>query len=254
MNTFIINIKKIISLSILLFLTTNNSILAQENIACNGNAATYETFDNKVDRVYACNNQLVLDKLEIGTTNKSLVTIDNLQFNMGEIYAVTGKTSCGKSLLFSTIKGIDTYAKGKICYPLINGHIPKIEEVNEINEYFDYAEIIALDNPKAKQILKEFGIDRPIRDYQHYYYSHSEIKEILITLAIIKKPDILLIDIPLITLDREKIKIMQKIIKKELPRSLILIVDHYWQEYNDEHFFAKNLHFENGKIDVIELN
>ncbi|MDD1474919.1 hypothetical protein MEO41_27150, partial [Dolichospermum sp. ST_sed4] len=60
-------------------------------------------------------NYLKIRDLEIGVDGRQLVAIENLDLELGKVYAITGESGCGKTSVLSKIKGIrenNVYGKG----------------------------------------------------------------------------------------------------------------------------------------------
>ena len=83
--------------------------------------------------------------------------------------------------------------------------------------------------------------------------SGGEKKKVMLINAIYQKPDILILDEVLTGLDIDSIVVVEKMLRRELPESLILIVDHHAQENNYDKFYEGNFHFADGYARLIEL-
>ena len=77
--------------------------------------------------------------------------------------------------------------------------------------------------------------------------SGGEKKKIAIVSAIMKKPDILILDETFDSLG-PSIIVAHQMLRKYLPSALILVVDHYAQTNNYNHFYAKELSFTDKNI------
>jgi len=84
--------------------------------------------------------------------------------------------------------------------------------------------------------------------------SGGEKKKILIVSAIIKNPDILILDEIFNGLDPKSIIIVQQMLKKHLPNALILVVDHHAQDNNYDVFYNKELNFYNKSIVLRDIS
>ncbi len=80
-----------------------------------------------------------------------------------------------------------------------------------------------------------------------------EPKKITIILAIIKKPDILILDEIFNGLDKGSVIKIQRMLKKYLPNTLILVVDHHAQNNNYNNFYEEELHFYSGEIIAVKI-
>ncbi len=240
---------------------------------------------DQITREYKNIDHMKLQDLEIGVADRLLVEIKDLTLNMGEIYAITGESGCGKTSLLSKIKGIkenNIYGKGSIFYPLINGNNPKIVMLSQqdyfplnasLYEIVSYPDKISgdpvLNNIKREEIqllLAEIGLyafssnkknatqeakkkELTLDSKQdwHTYLSGGEKKKVTIVSAILKKPNILILDEPFNGLDLKSIPIVQQMLKKYLPDTLILVVDHHAQD-NNYNFYDVELRIVDKKV------
>lgn len=244
---------------------------------------------DQINRVFQESNQLILQELEIGIGERLLVATKELKLDLGKVYAITGESGCGKTSLLSKIKGLKengVFGKGNIYYPKIDGREPRIVMLSQ-QDYFPldtslqgiilYPDKITTDpglNQERREemllLLKEIGLHafnagvknsnaqiemtkKPLnldskKDW-YTYLSGGEKKKIMIVSAIIKKPDILILDEIFNGLDLQSIKIVQQMLKKYLPNTLMLIVDHHAVDNNYGGFYDNELHF--GDKDIV---
>jgi ABC-type nitrate/sulfonate/bicarbonate transport system ATPase subunit len=76
--------------------------------------------------------------------------------------------------------------------------------------------------------------------------SGGECKKIGVIKAILAKPEILIMDEVFVGLDAISLDIIQRLITKELPDTIILVVDHKALDNNKNHFYNAEIHFEPG--------
>lgn len=237
---------------------------------------------DQIERIIQSQNQsqLILKNLEIGVGERKLVAVDELKLTMGKVYAITGDTGCGKTSLLSKIKGIKEngiYGKGKIYYPKVNNQDPKIVMLSQ-QDYFPMSaalkEVITypdkfpedpkLNRERKKELavfLRELGLNQfltpelNLESKRNWYtlLSGGEKKKILILSAIVKKPDILILDEIFNGLDQDSIKNVQKVLKKYLPNSLILVVDHHAKD-NNFNFYDSEIHFVDKRLIARKFN
>lgn len=221
-------------------------------------------------------NQLILQDLEIGIDDKILVTTKDIKLDMGKTYAITGGAGCGKTSLLSKIKGIKEnkiFGKGRIYYPSINGDMPKIVMLGQ-QDYFPlksslldvifYPDKTPTDTVKQEEIsilLREIDLGdftnkdngttslNSIKNW-HTAISGGQKKKVMIVSALIKKPDILILDEIFNELDPESKITTQKMLRKYLPNALILVVDHYAQNNNYDSFYDYELNLANKSISL----
>jgi ABC-type uncharacterized transport system fused permease/ATPase subunit len=200
----------------------------------------------------------------------------------------SGKTSFLSKIKGIKENGIS--GSGYVYYPMINDKEAKIVMVNQ-RDYFpvdsSLLEIIYYPNEisddpilrdknteEAQAILEELGFNvfnSPIAgsegdindnqmqralaldDIKDWYglLSGGEKKKILIASAIIKNPDILLLDEVFAGLDSESIILIQQMLKKYLPHALILVVDHHAQDNNNDFFYDGELHFSSASKRIV---
>jgi putative ATP-binding cassette transporter len=230
---------------------------------------------DQINRVIQNGSQLVLDNIQIGTGDRMLVTVNELKLDMGKIYAVTGDSACGKSSLLSKIKGVKENGisgTGTIYYPRVNDRDPKIVMISQqdyfplhstLQEVLAYPELIPNEpelnqeqREKMLELLEEIGlhdftglntkVEKLDLDSKKDWYttlSGGEKKKVIIISAIIKKPDILILDEIFNGLDSSSVKIAEQMLKKYLSDTLILIVDHHAKNHNYDDFYNQELYF-----------
>lgn len=248
---------------------------------------------DQINRIFRIGDQLILKDLEITVGDKALVTVDHLELEMGKAYAITGESGSGKSSLLSKIKGIKTNSiggSGYIYYPLVGDEEPKIIMITQ-RDYFPadsslleiiyYPSEVSSDpllrdkeKKKALSILEEMrffvsnaafamedsNIEKneeilDLDSIEDWYtvLSGGEKKKVIVASAVIKNPDILILDEIFTGLDSESIVLIQEMLEKYLPNTLILVVDHHAKDNNFNSFYYKELHFSNKKIIVEDM-
>lgn len=239
---------------------------------------------DQVNKKTTDGNQLIINNLELAVGNNVLVTIEDLKLDMNKVYVLDGSPGCGKSLLLSQIKGVKTNGvnvKGSIYYPLVNDKEPKIVMISQKN-YFpinsslqkiiswpDEVPIDLILNNKHKEeilsLLREIKLweyeaanDQileldNVKDWSNIL-SGGEQKKIMIISAILKKPDILILDESFAGLGVESTITAQQMLKKYLPpHTLIIVVDHESQINNYNQFYNKKLILANKSITIHDM-
>jgi len=220
-------------------------------------------------------------KLKISDNKFELIVkIDNLNFELGKIYAFTGLSGCGKTSTMLSIKD-DLYgviqAEGNISLPKINDKEPLIFLLTQklylpyntnLLETIYYPNILPKEPEQALIITKKIikllnelkfrGFDFKINTEKEmldklyskeFSLSGGETTKVMLTSAILVKPDILLIDETFKGLDPSSKLLAQQLIKKHLPNSLIIVVTH------DEiitSFYHQRIHFDNKGVTLMD--
>jgi ABC-type uncharacterized transport system fused permease/ATPase subunit len=228
---------------------------------------------DRIVRITYEGDALRLHNLKVGLKNTLLVKADDLKFTMGKTYAITGDTSVGKTSVLRKIKGIKEngfWGTGEIHYPGVNNANPKIVMISQ-EDYFpisstleevlrfpDSAEADAFLNEKKRAEMASLLNEMKLAPFvsgqitldtkkDWYTLSGGEKKKVLISSALIKKPDILILDESFNGLDAKSLKHVQKVIRKHLPNALILVVDHHAQD-NNFNFYDGSVHVENKEM------
>jgi len=110
------------------------------------------------------------------------------------------------------------------------------------NNQDEYVENSDSEPQEAKKT--DMVIDLDSKKNWYTVLSGGEKKKITIVSAIIKRPDVLILDEIFNGLDQESIALAQRMLKKYLPTTLILSVDHHARD-NNYNFYDSELHFAN---------
>jgi len=199
-----------------------------------------------------------------------------------------GKTSLLSKI--KGIKENNIYGRGIIIYPKINDSNPKIVMLSQ-QDYFpldaslyevisypdkipDDAELNNAKREEAQKLLAEIGLyafgdsdktdsskgskngDALLNlDSKKDWYtclSGGEKKKVTIVSAILKRSDILILDEIFHGLDKKSTATVQQMLKKYLPNSLILVVDHHARD-NNYGFYDAELSFVNKSVILQEI-
>ena len=162
---------------------------------------------------------------------KKTCVFQNLNFSckQGEIIGITGANGSGKSVLFKLIAGLYSPSYGEV---LINGEniVPErkipanlgalIEEPGFINYYSGFKNLQYLasirgvvGNQEINDTLKIVGLYEQ-KDQKVKTYSLGMRKKLGIAQAIMENPSILLLDEPMIALDKSSVENMRRLFRK----------------------------------------
>lgn len=197
------------------------------------------------------------------TWNKRVILEDiNVGFETGHIYGIVGKNGSGKSVLFKCICGLIYPTCGKIYvhgkeigkdtdFPENTGMIIEMPGLMAHYSAFKNLQILAGLNkrtgkPEIRDILEKVGLSakdkRAVRKY-----SLGMKQRLGIAMAILENPQILILDEPMNSLDKEGIADMRKLflLMKEQGKT-ILIASH---NFEDIHLLCDEVYeMEHGKI------
>ncbi len=222
------------------------------------------------------NTALVINSVNLEFNKTTIVSIDKLVFEQGTIYALTGKSGCGKSSLLIKIKGLEhdgIIASGNIIYPE-NHNVVFVTQ----NDYIPlestlYEVMMCPKTPTEAKILREQYLGK-VKHLMHdlEISAHNMIdsldlkkdwgttlsggqkKKIAFIRAILQDPDMLIMDEVFNGMDEKSIQLAQYAIKKYLPNTIILIVDHHAQDNNYNGFYDERVHFENKTTTLMSID
>ena len=180
---------------------------------------------------------------------KPIVKVKNLQFNFaensilrdinfavepGEFLGVIGPNGGGKSTLLNLLAGFLRPSQGEVLIDRENlAYVPQQNLINDIlpitvSEYLDFGKI----NAKSKCFTNSEALEMvQMQAYENHLFnelSGGQKQRILLAKAIVKKPQIILLDEPTTGLDsdgQDQLLSLLKVIRNEL-KSAIVLVDH----------------------------
>ena len=198
------------------------------------------------------NTNTILEFKNISLSYGNRLILDNINFkiNEGQIFGMLGPNGVGKSTIFNLITGLITPKYGKI---LINGHdatnFPiylrtkkfKVGYVPQYGGYFNdlslydnlkaISEIIITDtnlrSERINYVISKFELDN-LKEIKAKHLSGGQKRKLVLALALLSKPEVLLLDEPFAALDVLTIKMLQEIIVnlQQESRITICICDH----------------------------
>lgn len=218
--------------------------------------------------------EIIFKNYSLSLGEKEIVQLDNLIFEQGKHYAITGKSGCGKSSVLIDLKeGVvgDLSSNGEIYLPanakimLLTQQlfIPKESTLLEIAYFPNILDLLSEDQildfkNEVIALFKELEIDQFTHDpsakegiianidTQKFKLSGGQMQKIAIIQAILNKPDILIMDENFSGLDESSVTQAQQILVKYLGNSTILVVDHKALSNNYNNFYDAEINFHNG--------
>jgi|TARA_B110001452_G_scaffold145498_1_gene120955 lipopolysaccharide export system ATP-binding protein len=175
-----------------------------------------------------------LDKISLSFGKRQILKNISFSINQGEILGLLGPNGVGKSTIFNLITGLIKPNYGSIIFDKINAtNYPiylrttkfKIGYVPQYGGYFHnlttfenlkaIAEILIKDNKEQQSqidlLISKFELDA-VRDIKAKFLSGGQKRRLVISLALLGKPKVLLLDEPFAALDVLSIKMLQQII------------------------------------------
>ncbi len=226
-------------------------------------------------------NQIVFKDYELRVGKERLMTIDSLVFEPGIRYAVTGKSGCGKTSMLKDVKkglvgGIkssgeistpnkdlqsvmfldqDLYFPKEstlfeiLCFPKIEGDLGSKEK--------------ARIRKKTLKLFKELEIDSfsesgqlglaSLLDSKDFKLSGGQSKKIAIIQAILSQPSILIMDETFTGLDQKSLKLVERALRRYLPRAMIISVDHHADANHNGYFYQRRVDFQDHGVSVSDF-
>lgn len=225
--------------------------------------------------------QITLRNFSIGVATREEVLLEptNMIIPPG-VTAVTGVSGCGKSSFLSKVQGIRNNgisSEGEIIFQSPLGeevsvwHTPQeillapcsnlfeiiaqksYENINreEKDTITEILSTLKLDGSSEQEIMN--NLDK-MKDWGHDL-SGGQRKKIAIASMLFHSPSFVILDEVFTGLDPDSVKLVQEEIKKRLPSSVILVVDHHAEANNYDGFYDQKLHIEieNSQMQISEF-
>lgn len=207
---------------------------------------------------------MTIDLINYTKVLKKRTVLDdiNISFESGNIYGLSGKNGCGKTMLLRAVSGLILPTQG--CVRIDNEIIGKdiefppsvglmIDNMSMPTEYTALKNLLLLakinriaTEEDVREALCAVGLD-PDDKRTVKKYSLGMKQKLNIAQAIMEKPKILLLDEPTNALDDESVKRVHKVLLKfKEEGALIIIASHNKDDLNDVCDTIINI--ENGRI------
>lgn len=191
--------------------------------------------------------------------NNDVLNNINASFESGKIYGLAGKNGSGKTMLMRAICGLIMPSEGEIyfddkqlhrdfCFPPSLGVM--LEYPSFIGSYtgFKNLKIIAeiksiIGDEEIRNALEYVGLD-PNDKKSFKQYSLGMKQKLGIACAIMKKPDLLILDEPFNALDESSAEKVKSLILKEKERGAVVIISCHDKDdllsLSDEIYYLNN--------------
>lgn len=210
----------------------------------------------------------IVDMMYSYTDYNTVLEDVNLDFEPGKLYAILGKSGCGKTTMLSLLGGLDSPRKGKILY---NGtdireygldrhrqdHAAFIFQGYNLIEYMTVKENVALTAKlPVEEALEKVGLSKELWNRNVLKLSGGQQQRVAIARGIASNKPILLADEPTGNLDEDTAKDILALLKKSAHEEgrCVIMVTHSSAlaqeadvlcEFQDKHFVTKEAADEN---------
>lgn len=182
-----------------------------------------------------------------------ILDVTELQFQKG-VHWIKGRNGSGKSTFFNCLAGLSPYQgtikldefdlrhqpghyKLKVNYSQSEPAFPEFLTANDLIAFF--AKLKGADNGQAEALKEALGVT-VYADSVSGSYSSGMLKKLSIVLAFLGKPDWIILDEPLITLDKEAQQIVTDMIVEKRADGVSFL-------------FATHQDFENAYIEATDV-
>lgn len=182
----------------------------------------------------------------------------SLSLHKGEILGIRGENGAGKSTLLKAIAGILLYDKGEVLIPkeikknlsYLPQDLSLYESLSALENLYFYGKILGLPAKviftRAHWLLKELGLEDKERE-RVSALSGGMKRRVHLASALMRRPDILLLDEPTVGCDNESYdKILALLRKMKAQGTAMLLISHGRGEL--EEMADRIVYLEEGRI------
>ena len=145
--------------------------------------------------------KFVVEHLSKKFEKREILRDIHFTFEEGKIYGLLGRNGAGKTTLFNCLNR-DLKADGGRCYVLSTPTVPEFLTGREFLKFFMDINEKSIENPKSiDEYFEYMSIEPKDRDKLLKDYSHGMKNKMQMLINIIAKPNLLLLDEPLTSLD-----------------------------------------------------
>ncbi|MBS0287570.1 MAG: ATP-binding cassette domain-containing protein [Proteobacteria bacterium] len=206
-------------------------------------------------------NTLSVKNLTVSTPNEEVIFYNaNFNIPVGKATVIQGPSGIGKTTLFRCLAGLWPYVKGEIILPANSKtketsiyyipqqpYFPYNKTLLEAIFYPNVTSITAARRRKVIKLMREVGFDENVisnldkKDEWNKKLSGGQQQRINIIGAIIKSPDVLFMDEGTNGLDVKTKQDCESALKKYLPNTTIVAIDHNSENTSYKPFFDYKL-------------
>jgi len=246
-----------------------------------------EPNNKQATKTFNQDNSINLQNYTLYVDSNQILMISNLSLPLGQTYAFTGKSGCGKTSTFVDIKsGVfgALQSSGQISLPMIDGHKPQIMFFNQklylpkgaplLETVYFPGQLDKLDENERSDLInriadlmRELEIDEFTHDPSNskgllgkfnstdFQLSGGQEKKLAVIQAILNKghSDIYFFDESFTGLDPKSTVLVQKALKTYLQNATLIVVDHHAADNNYHSFYDFEVNFANGTARVLEI-
>ncbi|WPY00677.1 ABC transporter ATP-binding C-terminal domain protein [Candidatus Trichorickettsia mobilis] len=234
---------------------------------------------------YNEDDKIIFDNFLLKLQGQEILNIGHLALELNKNEVITGPAGKGKSTFFKILAGfpvVDPFeVLGEISLPLINGKEATILLLNQalyLPPTATLFELITLEHAtnfdistkgalttRIIELFKELEIDQFINEEDNdtglisklnstnFCLSGGQKQKIAVIRAIIKQPDILLLDETFSALDKKSIMLMQKALKNYLANTKFITIDHHAADNNYDSFYNQRIDFGDDEVKVLGI-
>ena len=184
-------------------------------------------------------NSIIINELAKIIKGVDVLKDINLEFTGGNVYGLSGKNGCGKTMLMRAICGLIKPTKGEIIindktlgkdmsFPESVGAL--IENPAFLNNYsgFDNLRLLAdikgiATDEEIRETMTKVGLN-PDDPKKYRKYSLGMKQKLGIACAVMEKPDIVILDESINAIDESGVKLVEKIFEELKENGSIIIV------------------------------
>ncbi|MBR3842065.1 MAG: ABC transporter ATP-binding protein [Christensenellaceae bacterium] len=185
---------------------------------------------------------LRLEKIEKSYGKIKILGPIDLEIRKGEIIGIKGKNGAGKSTLLKIMAGVLKESAGKVIidHDLILGYVPQdialYPELTGKQNLRFFADLENIPQKSAKRRI-DWLLERLMlsdaANKKLSQYSGGMKRRLNLAAALIKTPQLILLDEPTVGADAESAEIILKLIKDlAAAGSAVVLIDHYEEELN----------------------